>query len=206
MLPNLSAAVTRAGVGAHSVSSAHFLEQSSTRRCAHLDLAIPLTDEVISCVVTVNNAFRMQVLFVIFKLMSMLSDINECLVIPELCKNGQCINTIGSFRCHCDVGYKTDFTATSCVGTEHLCPTNAFSTLSMSAFEFYRLSAFSDMDECALSPKPCNFLCKNTEGSYLCSCPRGYSLQPDGKTCKGEWISHIYVLSLILFVLYSLGV
>lgn len=42
------------------------------------------------------------------------------------------------------------------------------------------------MDECALSPKPCNFLCKNTEGSYLCSCPRGYSLQPDGKTCKGR--------------------
>lgn len=42
-----------------------------------------------------------------------------------------------------------------------------------------------DVDECALSPKPCNFLCKNTEGSYLCSCPRGYSLQPDGKTCRG---------------------
>ncbi|XP_057697171.1 fibrillin-2b isoform X1 [Corythoichthys intestinalis] len=83
-------------------------------------------------------------------------DINECQVMPDLCLNGQCINTIGSFRCHCNVGYKTDFTATSC----------------------------TDMDECALSPKPCNFLCKNTEGSYLCSCPRGYSLQPDGKTCK----------------------
>ncbi|XP_045904598.1 fibrillin-2b isoform X2 [Micropterus dolomieu] len=83
-------------------------------------------------------------------------DINECQVMPDLCRNGQCINTIGSFRCHCNVGYKTDFTATSCV----------------------------DMDECALSPKPCNFLCKNTEGSYLCSCPRGYNLQPDGKTCK----------------------
>ncbi|KAG9350651.1 hypothetical protein JZ751_024540 [Albula glossodonta] len=41
-----------------------------------------------------------------------------------------------------------------------------------------------DMDECSQSPKPCNFLCKNTEGSYLCSCPRGYILQPDGKTCK----------------------
>uniref|UniRef100_A0AAQ5YTC0 Fibrillin 2b n=1 Tax=Amphiprion ocellaris TaxID=80972 RepID=A0AAQ5YTC0_AMPOC len=83
-------------------------------------------------------------------------DINECQVMPDLCRNGQCINTIGSFRCHCNVGYKTDYTATSCV----------------------------DMDECSLSPKPCNFLCKNTEGSYLCSCPRGYSLQPDGKTCK----------------------
>uniref|UniRef100_A0AAY4E607 Fibrillin 2b n=1 Tax=Denticeps clupeoides TaxID=299321 RepID=A0AAY4E607_9TELE len=42
----------------------------------------------------------------------------------------------------------------------------------------------TDMDECSQSPKPCNFLCKNTEGSYLCSCPRGYILQPDGKTCK----------------------
>ncbi|XP_071399443.1 fibrillin-2b [Centroberyx affinis] len=83
-------------------------------------------------------------------------DINECQVMPDMCKNGQCINTIGSFRCHCNVGYKTDFTGTACV----------------------------DMDECAQSPKPCNFLCKNTEGSYLCSCPRGYTLQPDGKTCK----------------------
>lgn len=44
-----------------------------------------------------------------------------------------------------------------------------------------------DLDECSQSPKPCNFLCKNTEGSYLCSCPRGYVLQPDGKTCKGEF-------------------
>ncbi|XP_033936716.1 fibrillin-2b [Pseudochaenichthys georgianus] len=83
-------------------------------------------------------------------------DINECTVMPDLCSNGQCINAIGSFRCHCNVGYKTDYTSTSCI----------------------------DMDECALSPKPCNFLCKNTEGSYLCSCPRGYSMQPDGKTCK----------------------
>ncbi|XP_042178990.1 fibrillin-2b isoform X2 [Oncorhynchus tshawytscha] len=83
-------------------------------------------------------------------------DINECTVMPDLCKNGQCINTIGSFRCHCNVGYTTDFTGTSCI----------------------------DMDECSASPRPCNFLCKNTEGSYLCSCPRGYTLQPDGKTCK----------------------
>ncbi|XP_016304947.1 fibrillin-2-like [Sinocyclocheilus anshuiensis] len=75
---------------------------------------------------------------------------------PNLCKNGQCINSVGSFRCHCNVGYTDGFTGTSCV----------------------------DMDECSQSPKPCNFLCKNTEGSYLCSCPRGYILQPDGKTCK----------------------
>lgn len=82
-------------------------------------------------------------------------DIDECRIIPNLCQNGQCINIVGSFRCFCDIGYTTDLTATSCI----------------------------DLDECTQSPKPCNFICKNTEGSYLCSCPRGYILQ-DGKTCR----------------------
>ncbi|GCB64860.1 hypothetical protein scyTo_0014819, partial [Scyliorhinus torazame] len=85
-------------------------------------------------------------------------DIDECRVIPNLCKNGQCINTMGSFRCFCNIGYTTDLTATSCV----------------------------DLDECVQSPKPCNFICKNSEGSYQCSCPRGYILQADGKTCRDE--------------------
>ncbi|MBN3310725.1 FBN2 protein, partial [Amia calva] len=84
------------------------------------------------------------------------SDIDECRVMPNLCKNGQCINTMGSFRCHCKLGFTADITGTACV----------------------------DMDECAQSPKPCNFICKNSEGSYLCSCPRGYILQEDGRTCK----------------------
>ncbi|XP_074783839.1 fibrillin-2-like [Athene noctua] len=83
-------------------------------------------------------------------------DIDECKVLPNLCRNGQCINSIGSFRCHCRLGYTADITGTACV----------------------------DLDECNQSPKPCNFICKNTEGSYQCSCPRGYILQEDGKICK----------------------
>uniref|UniRef100_A0A8C8BQ30 Fibrillin-2 n=1 Tax=Otus sunia TaxID=257818 RepID=A0A8C8BQ30_9STRI len=83
-------------------------------------------------------------------------DIDECKVMPNLCRNGQCINTMGSFRCFCKVGYTTDISSTSCI----------------------------DLDECSQSPKPCNFICKNSEGSYQCSCPRGYILQEDGKTCK----------------------
>ncbi|XP_023701075.2 fibrillin-2 isoform X1 [Paramormyrops kingsleyae] len=84
------------------------------------------------------------------------TDVDECKVLPDLCQNGQCINTMGSFRCHCNPGYTTDIAGTACV----------------------------DADECAMSPKPCNFICKNTEGSYTCSCPRGYLLQEDGRTCK----------------------
>ncbi|XP_061481297.1 fibrillin-2 [Rhineura floridana] len=83
-------------------------------------------------------------------------DIDECKVIPSLCRHGQCINTMGSFTCFCKVGYTTDISGTSCV----------------------------DLDECSQSPKPCNFICKNSEGSYQCSCPRGYILEEDGKTCR----------------------
>ena len=35
---------------------------------------------------------------------------------PSLCTHGQCINTMGSFRCFCKVGYTTDISGTSCVG------------------------------------------------------------------------------------------
>uniref|UniRef100_A0A671W6W6 Fibrillin-1 n=1 Tax=Sparus aurata TaxID=8175 RepID=A0A671W6W6_SPAAU len=83
-------------------------------------------------------------------------DIDECRVMGNLCKNGQCINTLGSFSCTCKPGYTTDISSTQCV----------------------------DVDECIQAPKPCNFICKNTEGGYLCSCPRGYILQEDGKSCR----------------------
>lgn len=50
------------------------------------------------------------------------TDIDECKVMPNLCTNGQCINTMGSFRCFCKVGYTTDISGTSCVGkARHLC-------------------------------------------------------------------------------------
>nr|XP_061796796.1 fibrillin-1-like [Nerophis lumbriciformis] len=83
-------------------------------------------------------------------------DIDECRVMGNLCKNGQCVNSLGSYKCICKNGYTTDITSTKCV----------------------------DVDECIQAPKPCNFICKNTEGGYLCSCPRGYILQEDGKSCR----------------------
>nr|XP_033775586.1 fibrillin-1 isoform X2 [Geotrypetes seraphini] len=83
-------------------------------------------------------------------------DINECEVLRDVCRNGECINERGSYRCRCSPGYTPDILGTSCV----------------------------DLDECSESPKPCNFICRNTEGSYQCSCPKGYILQEDGRSCR----------------------
>lgn len=50
----------------------------------------------------------------------------------------------------------------------------------------YLVLLLLDLNECNESPKPCNFICKNTEGSFQCSCPKGYILQEDGRSCKGK--------------------
>ena len=42
-------------------------------------------------------------------------DIDECKTLPDLCENGMCVNTLGSYRCICDRGYKPDVTRTQCV-------------------------------------------------------------------------------------------
>lgn len=48
------------------------------------------------------------------------ADIDECKVMPNLCSHGQCVNTMGTFRCFCKVGYTTDISGTACVGKRRL--------------------------------------------------------------------------------------
>ena len=173
-------------------------------------------------------------------------DIDECRVMGNLCKNGQCINTLGSFSCTCKPGYTNDISSTQCVGKarfplqhlhfmdtlpamptsrSHSCclvnspnyvgglPTHSSEkcspSLSVSSSPLSGISGCSiklflcvslflshtlplDVDECIQAPKPCNFICKNTEGGYLCSCPRGYILQEDGKSCRGDKHTHTH--------------
>uniref|UniRef100_T1IWH6 Fibrillin-2 n=1 Tax=Strigamia maritima TaxID=126957 RepID=T1IWH6_STRMM len=83
-------------------------------------------------------------------------DVDECTTMLNLCKNGRCINTLGSYRCMCNRGYKPDYSATHCV----------------------------DQNECELIPTPCQHLCTNNEGSFTCSCPIGYVLNADKVTCR----------------------
>lgn len=42
------------------------------------------------------------------------ADINEC-QLQGVCPNGECLNTMGSYRCTCKMGFGPDPTFTTCV-------------------------------------------------------------------------------------------
>lgn len=44
------------------------------------------------------------------------SDRNECVENPSVCNPGQCIDTLGSYRCICPNGFKTTRDQSMCVG------------------------------------------------------------------------------------------
>lgn len=44
------------------------------------------------------------------------TDINECGLNPDICKNGVCENLRGSYRCICDFGWEPDSSGKNCVG------------------------------------------------------------------------------------------
>ena len=44
-----------------------------------------------------------------------------------------------------------------------------------------------DTDECLSNNGGCSHNCWNTEGSFHCSCPSGYTMSSDNKTCTSMW-------------------
>ena len=56
-------------------------------------------------------------LLLLFKMSLLIfTDINECDIYPDICENGRCVNTDGSFRCECFSGYKLDESGRECIG------------------------------------------------------------------------------------------
>ena len=56
---------------------------------------------------------------------------------------------------------------------------------------------FVDVNECEEYNGGCSDKCVNTNGSYHCSCPRGYNLTNDDHICQGISL-HIHVHALFV--------
>ena len=130
------------------------------------------------------------------------SDINECVEQSPCDQNAQCTNSIGSFTCACNNGYRGD--GLTCTGQYTPCLLNILTwtcrpgvlTLSQAnpcrhfleiiKYLLYIFPTLSDIDECQ-EQSPCgeNAVCTNTPGSFTCACSEGYS--GDGLICTGQF-------------------
>lgn len=80
-----------------------------------------------------------------------MEDIDECAEHTNICKNGHCTNTFGSFMCSCNEGFRLDDSGVVCI----------------------------DVNECFENPYICRIgECVNEEGRYYCQCPEGYMPLP----------------------------
>lgn len=108
-----------------------------------------------------------------------IQDIDEC-EYPNVCPN-ECENSIGSYRClepdseveiiptNVDVSHTTEFNAPVKACGDGLRLDNSNNCI--------------DIDECAEGNTGCEY-CHNTPGSFQCTCPDGFELNTDEKTCR----------------------
>lgn len=114
------------------------------------------------------------------------SDVDECAVQRGLCRNGQCVNSIGSFLCECNDGYELTPDGRLCAGKHAL---GYFAHLLEADLQHLPSGVLvfdsSDINECAVNPSTCGAgTCLNLDGSYRCICPPGYYLHEE--TCEGR--------------------
>lgn len=123
-------------------------------------------------------------------------DVDECQDSP--CAQ-ECINTPGSFRCQCWVGYKSGGPGEKACQDEDECETghspctqgciNTDGSFYCFCKDGYVLAGedstqCQDVDECEGPQRSlCDSLCFNMQGSFRCGCLPGWVLAPDGVSC-----------------------
>lgn len=121
----------------------------------------------------------------------LLLDIDECsAAYGQLCRNGHCINSIGSFQCLCEDGYDLTQDGKKCVGMVFISFTLFFSPLLWNLHNFLWAQGYPkiifplssamapDVNECIMLPGICApGTCHNLDGSFRCICPPGYIVQ-----------------------------
>ncbi|WAR30601.1 HMCN1-like protein [Mya arenaria] len=115
-------------------------------------------------------------------------DIDECTETPEVCAY-ECENTFGGYECICPPGQIRLADKRSCAGLEFLDKPQIFDINNPQgdAEESENVdprNVLDDIDECKDDLNICQHNCSNTVGGYECSCPPGYRLSKDKRTCE----------------------
>ncbi len=100
-----------------------------------------------------------------------LNDINDCTTFYDMCENGRCKNSIGSFNCRCNQGYALDEDGIKCNGEFEL------------TFISYKVN-----DNFVYSVVCGNGTCQNTNGSFTCDCEEGFETTMMMQICMGTFI------------------
>lgn len=106
--------------------------------------------------------------------------VNECILRPHICGEGDCIDTIDGYECLCKPGFRKGDTQV-CEGQWYFVFQFIFIFLYFILNEF-NSKFFIDIDECR-EGKCQNGRCTNTPGSFICLCPPGFDISPDGTMC-----------------------
>ncbi|KAJ1606207.1 signal peptid and EGF domain-containing protein [Cryptosporidium canis] len=137
-------------------------------------------------------------------------DVNECLLKTHDCANDSvCVNVDGGFTCRCiEKGFKFNEEKRICEDIDECseglsnCDQLCFNTLGgyrCGCYKGFRLNISGpengvdthsrvcvDIDECLEIPEltGCSHGCINKRGGFQCTCPRGFQLGEDGKSCQ----------------------
>ncbi|XP_022099415.1 fibrillin-1-like [Acanthaster planci] len=121
-------------------------------------------------------------------------DVDECSSGTAGCHPtlGVCTNTIGNYTCQCMPGYGGDGRK-SCIDIDecqignHDCSVSADCVNVLGGYECSCQTGYTgngthctDVDECTLGTHDCIQICRNTEGSYNCTCSEAFAMQPNG--------------------------
>nr|CAI5820598.1 unnamed protein product [Callosobruchus analis] len=111
-------------------------------------------------------------------------EIDECELMPSMCKHGQCVNTPGSFECMCRSGYVYDENSHQCID-DNECLRNPCGGAAQCGYKHgYTMMDCVDINECVDKPGICqNGECKNLEGSFQCICESGFKLTSTRDNC-----------------------
>ena len=136
------------------------------------------------------------------------ADIDECEV-PDICGAGagDCLNTGGSYSCHCHPGYEES--GQTCVDTDE-CRDNpcghgeclnspgGYECFCQPGYSFDGAECF-DLDECLIGNPCINGACTNHDGGYSCDCDQGY-YEAEG-TCLD--VNEVMLIVCVPFVILS---